>query len=221
MPGADNMSMGDQDSRSEKISQVQSAKVSLQSSKNKLRVKTSEGLRIKTVANPKSDLTSITPSMRDMPLTATQSLTGGNAKISLEQASFVGATPKHSRKRKSRYTISRPRDQHHSKVMDQLENIKNIKDNLVSHGHFNYDVAKLSQINFDQVCSIKNEEKNVSFKISKSFSQLMQLNQRRLQSAKPGSQMISVVSGFSGLGGNRKISDVSRISKKIHLGKIT
>tara|TARA_B110000285_G_C14950258_1_gene526392 strand:- start:459 stop:680 length:222 start_codon:yes stop_codon:yes gene_type:complete len=54
--------------------------------------------------------------------------------------------------------------------------------------------------------------------MQQSFSQLKQLNQRRLQSAKPGSKIVSVVQDFENQ--DRKISEVSNLSKKFTAGKL-
>jgi hypothetical protein len=68
----------------------------------------------------------------------------------------------------------------HSLVMDQLQKISGIKDELHHEGQYHYDVQQLSQMNNDRIYTQQQEKKNRDFKISKSFSQMMQLNQRRL-----------------------------------------
>ena len=55
-------------------------------------------------------------------------------------------------------------------------------------------------------------------KIQQSFSQLKQLNQRRLQSAKPGSNIVSVVKDLKNQ--NKQVSEVTILSKKLKAGKL-
>ena len=73
-------------------------------------------------------------------------------------------------------------------------------------------------MNFDNVSRYINLQNEVEHKIQQSFSQLKQLNQRRLQSAKPGSNIVSVVKDLRNQ--NKQVSEVTVLSKKLKAGKL-